>query len=178
MGVVLAALAGVVVAVVAQATARRAAERDSLDSALAAVLLALGERAVELEAWAAPAPEWVVGSHGLTYVRPSRGGQSGGPTDARLQTAVEAAWLIARTKDDRSCLESLAEATYYLKVASVNWQVARLGQVAAAVRNWRTGMFDGEWFRAEMLVHKQAAADAAPKPDPSSRDTAPRGAAI
>lgn len=170
LGVIVAAVLGVGVAVWGQWKARKAAERDSLDAALASVILALGERAVELEAWAAPAPEWVVGSQGLTYVRPPRGGSPGGPTDARLQTAVEVAWLLARTQKERACLEALAGATFYLKLASVRWQVARLGRVAAAVRKWRTGFFDDERFRADMLAHKEAAAAAAPKPDATNEE--------
>lgn len=161
-GVVLAAVLGVGVAVWGQWRARVAARKDALDKALVSVILALGRRAVDLEEWAAPAPEPVVGSMGAVYVRPDRRDEAGGPPDALLHTAVEAAWLLAPGKSDRRCVEALADATFHLKAARVAWQVARAGQIAASIRSWRTATITDTKFRSDMKDHADGAHAAAP----------------
>lgn len=162
VGVIVAAVLGVGVAIWGQWRARVAAKNDALDKALVSVILALGQRAIDLEEWAAPAPVPLVGSMGGVYVRPGQGDEAGGPPDALLQTAVEAAWLIAPTTRERKCVEALADATFHLKAAPVRWQVARAGQIAASIRSWRTATFADAEFRRNMASHVEAAHATAP----------------
>lgn len=149
-GVIVAAVLGVGVAVWGQWAARRAAYRDRVDGALAAVIVALGRRSIELDEWASPAEVPVAGSLGMRATRGARHSETGGPLDAELQTTVEAAWLAARKRPDRECIEALANAVFEFKVATVSWQISRLGMLAADVRRWRTGEASAERFRHSM----------------------------
>lgn len=150
LGVVVAAVVGVLVAVWGQAAARKAAYVDRLDSALAVVIVALGKRALDVDAWAAPAEVPIAGSLGQRYTRPDRGEGLGGPLNAEVHMAVEAAWLLATKRKDRVCLEALAVGTNGLTGASARWQIANVGQVVASLRGWRTGGLTERQFRANM----------------------------
>lgn len=161
-GVIVAAVLGVVVAVWGQWRARVAAERDSLNAALASVILALGDRALELQSWVESPKQEAGMSLRVAYFRNDRRESVGGPIDARLQTVVEAAWLLAKKRRDLRCIAALADAVYHLKAAPVGWQIARIGQVAASVRAWRTGSVKARQFETAMQAHREAAHAAAP----------------
>lgn len=152
-GVVVAALAGVGVAVWGQASAHRAEQRERLNSALAEVIAALGRHAVALDAWAAPAEVPVSGSLGMRFSRPGRSEEIGGPLDAGLLTSVEAARLVARRREDRRCVQVLSEATAQLKQGSVAWQIQQIVSIAAEIRKWRTGDTSPSKFRDALRAH-------------------------
>lgn len=139
LGVIVAALLGVLVAIWGQWVARRAASVERFDAALAAVIVALGRRATELDEWASPAEVPVVGSLGMRAARGARHGETGGPVDVELQTTVEAAWLVAPGRREGQCMELLSEAVFNFKKGTVQWQIDSLARLAADIRAWRTG---------------------------------------
>jgi hypothetical protein len=157
LGVIVAAVVGVLVAVWGQRVARRSAYIDRVDTALAAVIITFGRRATELDAWASPAEVPVAGSLGMRATRGARTDARGGPIDVELQTAIEAAWLVARTRRDRTCLEALARAVDGFKSATVHWQIEHLGELAASIRRWRTRVNNAMQFRNEMQALEDAA---------------------
>ncbi|MFE5671694.1 hypothetical protein ACFQ58_08795 [Agromyces sp. NPDC056523] len=157
LGVLVAAILGVLVAVWGQWVARRAANVERFDAALAGVIVALGKRATELDEWASPAEVAVVGSLGMRATRDARFGDAGGPVDIELQTAVEAAWLVAPGRKDRECMDALSAAVYNFKEGTVQWQIDSLARLAADIRAWRTGTLSPNHFRYGMETWSGAA---------------------
>ncbi|MGW4929143.1 hypothetical protein ACWEOH_08325 [Agromyces sp. NPDC004153] len=161
LGVLVAAVLGVLVAIWGQWVARRAANVERFDAALASVIGALGRRTTELDGWASPADVPVVGSLGMRATRGARYGDAGGPVDVELQTTVEAAWLVAPTRSDRECMEALSAAVFNFKEGTVQWQIHSLARLAADVRAWRTGTMPPKHFLYGMETWSGAAFDVA-----------------
>lgn len=167
VGTIVAALIGVVGLTIVLVVEARGRYRARVDDMLAVVISALAGRARDLREWT----EDVVPSVRFTpdkftasrqaamdnWQREHRKSAPGGPLDADLQAAVEAAWLTGRRRRDRRCLAALADATFSLKRAVNPWQIDRTGRIAADIRRWRSGEVSGREFVRRMHTFRDEA---------------------
>ena len=112
--------------------------RSKFDAALSGALHALGDRAIELSVWLETAGVIAIPSSGRIARLKDRNDVTGGPDDARMQTAIDVAWMMAR-RGDLKVKRALGDVTYDLKLARTVWQVHVLGEIVGHVRKWRTG---------------------------------------
>jgi len=129
-------------------------QESRLNDALATLMTVLAERAVELNEWLNEARPTLLGGS-MNYR--SNPDTTGGPNDARMQSAVDVAWMIAREPEDVRVLEAIGEATFMMKRGRAVWQAAELGVVIGDIRKWRNRTITADECVAAMNARRQFA---------------------
>jgi hypothetical protein len=135
---------------------QRERQESRLNDALAALMTILAERAVELNEWLnEPHPTLFGGTMNYRSLPDT----VGGPSDARLQSAVDVAWMIARDPEDVQVLEAIGDATFMMKRGRTTWQAAEVGVVVGDIRKWRNKTITADECIAAMNDRRQFAID-------------------
>ncbi|MEV8172157.1 hypothetical protein [Microbacterium sp. NPDC077486] len=153
LGTMVAALIGIVGLVAVLIVEASSRYKERLNSALGSVVVALADRARELDEWSSPPLSLNDGfpqQQMEIQQRAGRRDEPGGPLDTTLHAAAEVASLAATRWWHRKPVSALADATFDLKLAVVAWQIAYAGRMAADVRRWRTGVLSRRKFIAAM----------------------------
>lgn len=125
------ALAGAVVAGtlswwVATSTLKAQAKQryeDNLDAALGTLFAAISQHIAEMERW----------------VRSGMNDPALAPSTWRLQIDVDAAWMVARTKEDAVVMTFVGKALYTVPRTELEWRKRELPIFVENIRSWRTG---------------------------------------